>query len=340
VSGVVASARAVAGRFLELGGRAAPTGACACAMCLTALSSSLRASRGLVLEVRRVGMGVLLVLLVMAMLRLPLTSSGARAGEKVRRVCLFSVADGIRGRTRLAMVLLEKSCVSQGHLSRMAMLSCHRGRAGRGQRRRLGGGQARSGCFCRRVAALGQLHDSFAQCITEAISSLAQHLQNTRARLNINHDILREPAFGYSRRLKWHGAMLAIDQSRACNSAIHATSPDPISGHRSVFKLLSSCAKFQSRSVEICNVLKLCCSKCHYTLASKYICTPKSLDCQDELYIPTHATQRTCKILTQQVKKIIYEKRKSFKTGEPANSGLSRMQLLIVSSINTSDIVR
>jgi hypothetical protein len=203
---------------------------------------------------------------------------------------------------------------------------------GKGKTRRLGGGQARSGCFCRRVAALGQLHDSFAQCITEATSSLAQHLQNTRARLNINHDILREPAFGYSRRLKWHGAMLAIDQSRACNSAIHATSPDPISGHRSVFKLLSSCAT--------CNVLKLCCSKCHYTLASKYICTPKSLDCQDELYIPTHATQKNMQDSYTRSKKIIYEKRKSFKTGEPANSGLSRMQLLIVSSINTSDIVR
>jgi hypothetical protein len=155
---------------------------------------------------------------------------------------------------------------------------------GKGKTRRLGGGQARSGCFCRRVAALGQLHDSFAQCITEATSSLAQDLQNTRARLNINHDILREPAFGYSRRLKWHGAMLAIGQSRACNSAIHATSPDPISGHRSVFKLLSSCANMQRVEVVLQQML--------LHISIEIYLHPKIPGLSDELYIRTHATQK------------------------------------------------
>jgi hypothetical protein len=45
------------------------------------------------------------------------------------------------------------------------------------------------------------------------------------------------------------------------------------------------------------------------------------------MYIRTHATQRNKNMMLLNKDKNIYENRKSFKTGEPANSGLSRMQL-------------
>jgi hypothetical protein len=199
-------------------------------MCLTGFSSSPRAGSGLTLDVRRVDMGVLLLLLLLAMpmamllLLPPLTSSGARAGERVRRIVRRSVADCTRGRTRLAMLLLErKSRVWQFHLSLMAMLSCHPSRAGRGQgkTRRLGGGQARSGCFCRRAAALGQLHCRLAQSISEANQSLAQNLKILEHVYPSVTILCRQPMFGYSNALEVAWRHVGIDQSKAYILAFH-----------------------------------------------------------------------------------------------------------------------
>ena len=125
VSGVVASARAVAERFRELVRAAGAALDGACVASLTGFSSSPRASSVFPLDVRRVEMGeVPLVPLMLVLLWLAWTSSGARAGERVRRVRL-SVADCRRGRATLAIMLLGEMRVSPAHLSGIATLSGH-----------------------------------------------------------------------------------------------------------------------------------------------------------------------------------------------------------------------
>jgi hypothetical protein len=147
--------------------------------------------------------------------------------------------------------------------------------------------------------------------------------------------------FGYSKRCKWHGAVLAIDQSRACISAIHATSPDPISGHRFVFKLLKLMRKVSEQVSRNMQRVEVVLQQMSLHISIEIYMHPR-IPGRSRRIIYTHScyAKEHATFLHKKQKKIIYEKRKSFKTGEPANSGLSRTQLLIVSSINTSDIVR
>jgi hypothetical protein len=88
------------------------------ATALTLFSSSARARSGLPLDERRVETEAVVLLGLRAM------SSGARAGESVRRV-RRSIEDRSGGRNTLAMVLRGECRVSQSHLSVMAMLSSH-----------------------------------------------------------------------------------------------------------------------------------------------------------------------------------------------------------------------
>ena len=149
VSGVVASASGRLRELVRTGGAAAAGGLGGVrAICLTDFSSSPRASSWLPLLVRRVAIegGVVLVLLGGAVLvLLGGASSGARRiGWKLRRVWRspLPVAEGTRGRTTLAMILLEIRRVGCYHLLCIATLDGHCMRAGRGQgkTRRLGGG--------------------------------------------------------------------------------------------------------------------------------------------------------------------------------------------------------